>query len=31
MAGRAWMRSEFSPTAYRDRMVRLYQEIGVTV
>jgi glycosyltransferase involved in cell wall biosynthesis len=31
MAGRAWMRSEFSPTAYRDRMIRLYQEIGVTV
>ena len=30
-AGRAWMRSEFSPSAYRDRMVALYQGIGVTV
>jgi glycosyltransferase involved in cell wall biosynthesis len=30
-AGRAWMRSEFSPAAYRDRMIELYQEIGITV
>jgi glycosyltransferase involved in cell wall biosynthesis len=29
MAGREWMRAEFSPTAYRDRMLALYQEIGV--
>ncbi len=29
-AGRAWMRSEFSPAAYRDRMFALYQEIGIT-
>ena len=29
-AGRAWMRAEFSPAAYRDRMVALYQGIGVT-
>ncbi len=30
-AGRAWMRAEFSPGAYRDRMLNLYQEIGITV
>jgi glycosyltransferase involved in cell wall biosynthesis len=29
-AGRAWMRAEFSPTAYRGRMSALYQEIGLT-
>ena len=29
-AGRAWMRAEFSPAAYRDRMLGLYQEIGIT-
>jgi glycosyltransferase involved in cell wall biosynthesis len=29
MAGREWMRAEFSPTAYRDRMLALYQKIGV--
>jgi glycosyltransferase involved in cell wall biosynthesis len=28
-AGREWMRREFSPTAYRDRMVAVYREIGV--
>jgi len=28
-AGRQWMRSDFSPSAYRDRMFALYQEIGV--
>jgi glycosyltransferase involved in cell wall biosynthesis len=28
-AGRAWMRSEFSPSAYRDRMLDLYQDIGI--
>jgi glycosyltransferase involved in cell wall biosynthesis len=30
LAGRAWMRSEFSPSAYRDRMFALYREIGIT-
>ena len=29
-AGRAWMRAEFSPAAYRDRMLALYQKIGIT-
>jgi glycosyltransferase involved in cell wall biosynthesis len=29
-AGRAWMRAEFSPSAYQDRMVALYQGFGVT-
>jgi glycosyltransferase involved in cell wall biosynthesis len=29
-AGRAWMRAEFSPAAYRERMFALYQEIGIT-
>jgi len=29
LAGREWMRAEFSPAAYRDRMLALYQEIGV--
>ncbi len=29
-AGRAWMRSEFSPAAYRDRMLALYQKIGIS-
>lgn len=29
MAGREWMRVEFSPTAYRDRMLTLYGQIGV--
>lgn len=26
--GRAWMRAEFSPAAYRDRMLELYNDIG---
>jgi glycosyltransferase involved in cell wall biosynthesis len=30
MAGREWMRAEFTPSAYFDRMSGLYQEIGVT-
>ena len=30
MAGREWMRTEFSPTAYRDRMMNLYRDIGIT-
>jgi glycosyltransferase involved in cell wall biosynthesis len=29
-AGRQWMRAEFTPAAYRDRMFSLYREIGVT-
>jgi glycosyltransferase involved in cell wall biosynthesis len=29
-AGREWMRADFSPAAYRDRMLNLYHEIGVT-
>ncbi len=29
-AGREWMRTEFSPAAYRERMFALYSEIGVT-
>lgn len=28
-AGREWMRAEFSPTAYRERMLALYSQIGV--
>jgi len=28
-AGREWMRAEFSPTAYRTRMLTLYDEIGL--
>jgi glycosyltransferase involved in cell wall biosynthesis len=28
-AGREWMRSEFSPAAYRERMFSLYEDIGV--
>lgn len=28
LAGREWMRAEFSPTAYRNRMLALYEEIG---
>lgn len=28
-AGREWMRAEFSPAVYRDRMVALYEKIGV--
>jgi glycosyltransferase involved in cell wall biosynthesis len=28
-AGRDWMRSEFSPSAYRDRMLSLYRRQGV--
>lgn len=28
-AGREWMRSEFSPAAYRDRMMALYAQIAV--
>jgi glycosyltransferase involved in cell wall biosynthesis len=27
-AGREWMRAEFSPAAYRDRMMGLYAEVG---
>ncbi len=30
LAGREWMRAEFTPTAYRDRMLALYQEVGMT-
>jgi glycosyltransferase involved in cell wall biosynthesis len=29
-AGREWMRAEFSPSAYRDRMFALYHDIGIT-
>jgi glycosyltransferase involved in cell wall biosynthesis len=29
-AGRQWMRTEFSPSAYRERMFALYRDIGVT-
>lgn len=29
-AGRAWMQAEFTPAAYRDRMLALYQDIGVS-
>jgi glycosyltransferase involved in cell wall biosynthesis len=28
-AGREWMRTEFSPAVYRDRMIALYSQIGV--
>jgi hypothetical protein len=28
-AGREWMRTEFSPAMYRDRMIALYSQIGV--
>ena len=28
-AGRQWMRSEFSPAAYRDRMLSIYRRQGV--
>ena len=28
-AARAWMRSEFSPPAYRDRMLALYSQLNV--
>jgi glycosyltransferase involved in cell wall biosynthesis len=27
--GREWMRSEFNPSVYRNRMLKLYEEIGV--
>jgi glycosyltransferase involved in cell wall biosynthesis len=30
-AGREWMRAEFSPRAYRDRMLALYGQIGVQI
>jgi glycosyltransferase involved in cell wall biosynthesis len=30
-AGREWMRAEFSPTAYRDRMLGLYGQVGVSL
>jgi glycosyltransferase involved in cell wall biosynthesis len=30
-AGREWMRADFSPTAYRDRMLALYGQIGVQI
>jgi glycosyltransferase involved in cell wall biosynthesis len=30
LAGREWMRAEFTPAAYLDRMLGLYREIGVT-
>jgi glycosyltransferase involved in cell wall biosynthesis len=30
-AGREWMRAEFSPSAYRDRMLALYGQIGVQI
>jgi len=29
-AGREWMRTEFSPAAYRDRMLAMYRRLGVT-
>jgi glycosyltransferase involved in cell wall biosynthesis len=29
-AGREWMRTEFAPSSYRDRMLKLYEDIGVT-
>jgi glycosyltransferase involved in cell wall biosynthesis len=29
-AGRAWMQAEFTPAAYRDRMLALYEDIGVS-
>jgi glycosyltransferase involved in cell wall biosynthesis len=29
MAGREWMRADFSHSAYRDRMMELYTQIGV--
>jgi glycosyltransferase involved in cell wall biosynthesis len=28
-AGREWMRAEFSPAVYRNRMLELYRQIGV--
>jgi glycosyltransferase involved in cell wall biosynthesis len=30
-AGREWMRAEFSPAAYRDRMLELYGQVGVSL
>jgi glycosyltransferase involved in cell wall biosynthesis len=30
-AGRKWMRTDFSPVAYRDRMTALYEDLGVVV
>jgi glycosyltransferase involved in cell wall biosynthesis len=30
-AGREWMRAEFSPPVYRDRMLDLYAQIGVQI
>lgn len=30
LAGREWMRAEFSPSAYRERMLNLYKEICLT-
>jgi glycosyltransferase involved in cell wall biosynthesis len=30
-AGREWMRAEFSPAAYRDRMLGLYGQVGVSL
>jgi glycosyltransferase involved in cell wall biosynthesis len=30
-AGREWMRTDFSPAAYRDRMTALYEDLGVAV
>jgi glycosyltransferase involved in cell wall biosynthesis len=30
-AGHAWMRQEFTPTHYRDRMLSLYNNLGVTL
>jgi glycosyltransferase involved in cell wall biosynthesis len=30
-AGREWMRAEFSPRAYRERMLALYGQIGVQI
>jgi glycosyltransferase involved in cell wall biosynthesis len=29
LAGREWMRSDFTPAAYRDRMLALYGDLGV--
>jgi hypothetical protein len=29
LAAREWMREEFSPAAYRDRMLAIYRKLGV--
>jgi glycosyltransferase involved in cell wall biosynthesis len=30
-AGREWMRSEFSPAVYRDRMLAIYRRLGIAL